>query len=425
MTSSEQDGAAAAAEQLGSLSLGESVGMKDDDTKPTAKNWSGSVERKDTEPTAKNGTPAKSLCNVSKRYTQLRKEGMGMKEAMRQAHLDCGADEEENVQRKENDTEPAAKNGTTPTKLLCSACGKKSNTLKKCNGCKCVWYCDKECQNKHRKEHKRECRPIMKELDKRGGKLDIGTELDVGPLGKLPPQDECPICMHVLPVPAALSTYESCCGKSICGACNFQHQMKSGDHPTCAFCRTAVPRSDEEILAQLQKRIKQKDPTALNNLAMHYGEGGLGLSVDQAKCIDLMRQSAGLGYPSAQFNLGTYHDGGKMGLERNKEEALKHFKEAAEGGDIHARHNLACKEVRKGNYIAAMRHARLSASGGLRTSVISLISAFDAGWLRHGDLAETLQAFYLARAEVKSEGRDKYIVHLKMIGEYDVLVGDH
>ena len=36
--------------------------------------------------------------NVSKRYKQLRKEGMGTKEAMRQARLDCGADEEENVQ---------------------------------------------------------------------------------------------------------------------------------------------------------------------------------------------------------------------------------------------------------------------------------------------------------------------------------------
>ena len=35
--------------------------------------------------------------NVSKRYKQLRKEGMGTKEAMQQARLDCGADEEENA----------------------------------------------------------------------------------------------------------------------------------------------------------------------------------------------------------------------------------------------------------------------------------------------------------------------------------------
>ena len=82
-----------------------------------------------------------------------------------------------------------AKKNEAPTKLFCSACGKESNTLKKCDGCKCVWYCDKECQNKHWKEHKKECKVIKKELDKRGGKLDIGTEMDVGPLEKLPQQE--------------------------------------------------------------------------------------------------------------------------------------------------------------------------------------------------------------------------------------------
>ena len=35
--------------------------------------------------------------NITKRYKQLRKEGMGTKEAMQQARLDCGADEEENA----------------------------------------------------------------------------------------------------------------------------------------------------------------------------------------------------------------------------------------------------------------------------------------------------------------------------------------
>ena len=61
-------------------------------------------------------------------------------------------------------TEDAEENKEAPTKV-CSACGEKSNTLKKCNGCKCVRYCDKECQNKHRKENKKECRPIKKILD--------------------------------------------------------------------------------------------------------------------------------------------------------------------------------------------------------------------------------------------------------------------
>ena len=80
--------------------------------------------------------------------------------------------------------ENAKKDKAKPAKF-CSSCGKESDTLKKCTACKCVWYCDKDCQKNHRREHKEECRRVKTELDKRGGKLDIGTESDLG----LPPPD--------------------------------------------------------------------------------------------------------------------------------------------------------------------------------------------------------------------------------------------
>ena len=74
--------------------------------------------------------------------------------------------------------EDADTNGTQTKK--CSKCGKESDALMKCTACKCVWYCDKDCQNRHWKEHKKECKPIKKELQKRGGKLDLGNEKDFG-----------------------------------------------------------------------------------------------------------------------------------------------------------------------------------------------------------------------------------------------------
>ena len=49
----------------------------------------------------------------------------------------------------------------------------------------------------------------------------------------------------------------------------------------------------------------------------------------------------------------------------------------------------------------------------------TLIVCFEIGILHHDDLAETLQAFYRSRFEMKSEDRDLYIKHLKMIGEYE------
>jgi hypothetical protein len=321
----------------------------------------------------------------------------------------------------------AEKSGT-PTKL-CSACGKKSDSVKKCTACKCVWYCDKGCQNRHRREHRKECKRIKKELEKRGGKLDLGTEKEVGPIGKVPPREECPICMRALPIHTMLHKYFACCGKMICGGCELQHKRKSRERatergqsparPTCAFCRTPMPNSDEEIVARVRKRVKLNDPRALLNLASKYAHGTRGLPADQSKCIELLRESAGLGFSDAQHMLGDYHYDGTMGLEKNEEEALKYYEKAAEGGGVYARYLIAyIEEEKTGDRTAAMRHLRLSASGGFRVSIEKLINCFEDGLLHQADLAETMQAYYLARDEMRSDDREKYIQHLKMIGEY-------
>ena len=309
------------------------------------------------------------------------------------------------------DTEPPANIGAA-TKL-CSACGTESDTAEKCNECECVWYCDKDCKDGHRKEHEKECELIKTVIDQRGGKLDIGTEVDIGPLGKLPPQEECPICMHVLPYDADLRSYATCCGKTLCWDCDLQHrqhQTTSGERAICAFCREPILVSDEEVLERYRKRVERKDPRALQSLAWAYDCGSLGLSVDHAKCIELLRQSADLGCSFAHLQLAYYHNYGDMGLEQNEEEALKHWKKAAEGGDLMAWRALGVMEHNKGNRDAAMRHWRLAASRGHRKSMECLIeNYFEDGLLQHGDLAETLQAFYLARSEMSAWYLAKYM----------------
>ena len=168
----------------------------------------------------------------------------------------------------------------------------------------------------------------------------------------------------------------------------------------------------------LTKRVELRDPIALCSMAMHYGNGTLGLATDQTKCIDLLRQSASLGSPSALYQLGNYHRFGRMGLEQNEEEAIKCCKKGAEIGDLSSWHDLGLDEMIADNHVAAMRHLRLSASGGYRDSIVVLMAYFGDGLLHHGDLAETLQAFYASRAEMASEGRAKYIAYLKETGAY-------
>ena len=237
--------------------------------------------------------------------------------------------------------------------------------------------------------------------------------------------------MQVLPTHESLQTYAYCCGKTVCGSCGFQHKIKAIDENdkraqkkqpqaprTCEFCRTKLPESDEEILDRLRKRVELKDPEALFEMALYYRDGDSGLPVDQVKCIELLRESAGLGFPDALYQLGAFYATGMMGLEQNKEKGFKNFKEAAKEGDVFARHNIGVLEKEAGDFVASMSHWRLSAAGGYRKSMGALISRFEYGFLHHGDLAETLQAFYLSRAELKSKDRDEYIKHLKMTGNY-------
>ena len=195
--------------------------------------------------------------------------------------------------------------------------------------------------------------------------------------------------------------------------------MKSGEPPTCAFCREPIPQSLEEALVRAEKRVERKDPNAMFHIALVYGYGLDGMPMDQAKGKRLLREAAGLGLPDAQFTLGDYYRHGKMGFEQNEEEALKYFKEAAEGGDVLSRHNIGMAEGIKGNNVAAIRHLRLSASGGDRSSIEVLITGFETGMIHHGDLAETLQAMYRARAEMTSGDRDKFIAYLKSNGQYE------
>ena len=102
-----------------------------------------------------------------------------------------------------------------------------------------------------------------------------------------------------------------------------------------------------------------------------------------------------------------------------REKAHKYYEEGAKGGHVHSRHNLGVVAYENCDYIVAMRHWRLSASGGFKLSIRALIERFEDGLLHHGDLAETLQSAYCARAEMKSNGRDLYIEYLKSIGEYE------
>ena len=79
----------------------------------------------------------------------------------------------------------ADNNGNTP---CCAASGKVSDDLKRCDACKLVKYCNRECQATHRRAHKKTCKKRAAEL--------FDEQLFKQP----PANDNCPVCFLPLPL---------------------------------------------------------------------------------------------------------------------------------------------------------------------------------------------------------------------------------
>ena len=134
----------------------------------------------------------------------------------------------------------------------CAACGKGGDGLKTCTACKSVKYCNRACQQLHRKEHKKACKKRAAELH--------DEKLFAPP----PPRDDCPICFIRLPRDDD-TRWMVCCGKRICNGCvcaisseAARKGLENGKLSLyCPFCRD-VSSADEKSLYSLQKQNRNR-----------------------------------------------------------------------------------------------------------------------------------------------------------------------
>ena len=177
---------------------------------------------------------------------------------------------------------------------VCANCGKgeeESGKLKACTACKLVKYCNRECQIAHRPQHKKECRKRAAEL------LDI--ELFKQPPN---PNGDCPICFLRMPLMNSGSRYQSCCGKVICSG--YFHapvydregnKVDDDKQNACAFCRVVAPKTDNEMIQRLNKRVEANDSQAIYTLGCFYRNGEYGYVQDYAKALELYHKAGELG----------------------------------------------------------------------------------------------------------------------------------
>ena len=263
-----------------------------------------------------------------------------------------------------------------------------------CNKCKMVKYCNAACKKKHRKKHKKKCDRRVAELHEEALFKEVELE-------------ECPICLLPMPFETNTSTFKSCCGKCICNGCIYAMKMSEGKD-LCAFCRTPPPSSEEERIERIKKLMENGDAMAFNHLGGLYLRGLSNLPQDYQKANELYLKAGELGCAETYGNLGNSYRLGR-GVERDMKKAMFYFELAAMGGDIKARHNLACSEGEAGNLHRAFKHFMFAARAGHKESLEAIKKEYMSGIsvVTKDEYANTLRAYQQRQDEMKSDERDK------------------
>ena len=83
--------------------------------------------------------------------------------------------------------------------------------------------------------------------------------------------------------------------KVICSGCVYAPVYDNNGNEiakkTCPFCRTSHPKSDEEIVERLIKRVEAGDTIAMNNLGLYHDEGSYGFKQNHAKALELWHRA--------------------------------------------------------------------------------------------------------------------------------------
>ncbi|EJK72047.1 hypothetical protein THAOC_06461 [Thalassiosira oceanica] len=216
----------------------------------------------------------------------------------------------------------------------------------------------------------------------------------------------CPICFLFVGLPMReYAKMNVCCMKTVCKGCELAAKQR-GIYDRCPFCRTPHPTDDASKLAMIQKRVSKRDSVAIFHLGNKYYHGGLGLTKDVPRAIELWTEAAELGLVYAHHNLGHAYYTGK-GVDEDKPRGIRHWQEAAMKGDVQSRHSLGVAEFNNVNHELAVQHYMISAKMGCENSLNAIKKRFMGGLATKAKYAEALRGYGDALEEMKSHQREE------------------
>ncbi|KAK1733152.1 tetratricopeptide repeat protein, partial [Skeletonema marinoi] len=249
------------------------------------------------------------------------------------------------------------------------------------------------CQRDHRPQHKRPCKKRAAELH---------DEI----LFKQPESShkgDCPICCLPLSLDQTKSTMMTCCSKVICGGCYHSYKVRIFEEKleqTCPFCRHPAPKSEEEEINNVLKRVKANDPVAMVQMSLRRYEAG-----DYDDAFRYVKKAAEFGDAGGHYELSIFYLEGPC-VEKDEKKEVYHLEQAAIGGHPKARHNLGCKEKKNGRMDRAIKHMNIAAKLGHDVSLDALKVCFRGGLVSKEDFAAALRAHQAAVDATKSPQRE-------------------
>ena len=303
---------------------------------------------------------------------------------------------------------------------VCANCGKggSNDNMNTCNKCNMVKYCNAVCKKVHKKKHKKDCEEHVRlATEKHNEELKRAAELHDEELFKElpPPLEDCPICFLRIPTLKSGRRYMTCCGKLICGGCfhapvydNQGNKVDIEKQNECAFCRIVAPKSMQEVIERLKRRVEVEDPFAIYILGCHYRDGTYGFPQDMDKALELFYRAAELDYAKAYCNIGWAHDHENgEGVEVDPKKANHYYELAAMKGSVTARYNLGNNEEKADNMERALKHYMIAAKSGHNESLEMIQKLYSNGDATKDDYKKALRSYQAYLGEIKSNQRDE------------------
>jgi len=158
-------------------------------------------------------------------------------------------------------------------------------------------------------------------------------------------EEECSICLDILPQDANKYARATCCGKGMHNTCRedmCSSKMSLESKNRCVMCRTKytddTKEGNKEAVQRLRKWVKKGKTWAQAMLGTWY-RNGHGVKKDEKRAIVLFNLASEQGDVDAQFNLGCMYNNGR-GVDKDDMRAVKLYTLAANQGHAGAQYSL-------------------------------------------------------------------------------------